>query len=249
MSKHHQSYHRRRSTSVTESHLPDWIFDVDSDDDDDDVNSTGNVSLLSELEIDLQLVYDSCMYSILHPIRSIYSICCNRVNSNNSNQARLVVIHDHPLLHIYKSNAHIDFWGPCSVVTIYGAILWLGEVRYVAWIYMIWLFTSLFNHYVSKVWLANPSIMLHFSLLGYSLVALLPLVTCIVLFGLPLWLAYIFELFAVAYSSAAAYLAYRNICYNSSASCAPDGRVSLLLPPCILMNLYLVALLPLHKLS
>jgi hypothetical protein len=61
---------------------------------------------------------------------------------------------------------HIDFWGPCLVVSVYGALLWLDRVRDVPWLYVIWSTASLFNHFVCRVFYKPSKLLAHYSLLG-----------------------------------------------------------------------------------
>ncbi len=52
----------------------------------------------------------------------------------------------------------VDFWGPCGVVSLYLGILWLADVKHVAWVYLIWALTAVFNHLVSRVWFSASAI-------------------------------------------------------------------------------------------
>ena len=61
-----------------------------------------------------------------------------------------------------------DFWGPCLVMSVYGAILWFSKVNHVALLYLIWLIAAVGSHLICRVWCQFSTISMHLSLLGYS---------------------------------------------------------------------------------
>lgn len=198
--------------------LPHWMFDVDEDDDPLDIRQ--NVSLLQELEIDLEQISICVMWMLVAPWRQLFS------------WAQTAGAHP-----IHRAT-NIDFWGPATCVTIYGALLWLCNVRDVPWIYVIWTAGAVFNHLTSRAWSNASSLLLHLAIMGYSLCPLIPIATLIVLSRPPLWLANALEAVALLWAAAAAYLSYCMVWRTASA------RVSLLAPPIVLMQMYMVSLLP-----
>lgn len=139
---------------------------------------------------------------------------------------------------------NIDFWGPCSIVSLYGALLWLCRVKQVPWIYVIWAGAAVFNHLVCRVWLTHPKLMLHLAVLGYSVTPIIPIATLISLLATPVWLAALLEILAVSWSSFAAILAYRMIASNVPQE--ERKRFTLLVPTVVLMELYLISLFPIR---
>jgi len=181
-----------------------------------------------------------------------------------------------------SGEATIDFWGPCLVVSSYGAVLWLARVNNVQiWVYAIWALTATFNHLVCRVWYARSSVLFHCALLGYSLTPAVPLAVLVCLVRSSVWLAYLLQYVTVLFATIPAVLAYHLICSGPSQSVShlpgssgtnalggvlssplpsPTGNtqvqavllpvqekkaaVGLLIPPTVLMLLYLVSLLP-----
>ena len=134
--------------------------------------------------------------------------------------------------------------GPCTIVSLYGAILWIGNVRDVPWIYIIWLVASIFNHFICRVWFTHPKLLLHSALLGYSVTPILPLTIIHVLFHPPFVISVMIILCSLAWSSFAAIMAYSVICSNASQE--ERQRLLLLVPSIVLMEAYLLSLLPLY---
>ena len=201
--------------------LPHWIFDVDEDDDPLDMRQ--NTSLLQELEIDLEQISTCVVWMLVEPWRQLF--------------AWAQTAGAHP---IHRAT-NIDFWGPATCVTVYGALLWLCNVRDVPWIYIIWTAGAVFNHLTSRAWSNASSLLLHLAIMGYSLCPLIPIATLIVLTRPPLWLANGLEAAALLWAAVAAYLSYCMIWRTASA------RVSLLAPPIVLMQLYMMSLLPIRR--
>lgn len=89
----------------------------------------------------------------------------------------------------------------------------------------------------------------HLSLLGYSLVPLIFLLLLLLFLSLffsriSLILIQFFEFISISWSSSSAFLSYYILLPVNSRK---DGKLFLLLPVIILMNLYLVALIPLRN--
>ena len=134
--------------------------------------------------------------------------------------------------------------GPCTIVSLYGAILWIGNVRDVPWIYIIWLVASIFNHFICRVWFTHPKLLLHSALLGYSITPILPLTSIHVIFHPPFFISVMIILCSLAWSSFSAIMAYSVICSNASQE--ERQRLLLLVPSIVLMEAYLLSLLPLY---
>lgn len=150
----------------------------------------------------------------------------------------------HPLhkTGLHSDNRSIDFFGPCSMVSLYALVLWLGRVRDVPWIYVIWTVAAVVNHFISRVW-CKSSLMIHIALLGYSFSPLIPFAAIIVFINMPIWLATILEIISIMWASIAAILSYSMIL-----SIAPQNtpRLKLLFPVVILMEIYLISLIPIR---
>ena len=142
---------------------------------------------------------------------------------------------------IFISN-HIIL-GPCTVVSLYCLILWLGRVKDVAWIFVIWSVAAVMNHLVSRVFY-HSSLMIHIALLGYSMTPIIPFAAIILFLRPPLWLATILELFSIVWASTSAILSYSTIV---SISVENKPKLNLLFPIVILMELYITSLLPVVK--
>ena len=78
------------------------------------------------------------------------------------------------------STHSIDFWGPCFIISLYGAILWFAKVNNVPWLYIIWTISASFHHLVCRIWYDKSSLLLHLSLLGYSITPVIPIAGIIV---------------------------------------------------------------------
>lgn len=152
----------------------------------------------------------------------------------------------HPLQSGSSSShpSHIDFWGPCLVVSLYGSLLWFGRVRDVPWLFVIWSLGGVFNHLICRVWFSPSNIMMHTALLGYSVTPMIPLAGIIILFRPQVWLIYCIEIFAVLWCSFAAILSYVIIC---NAPSDKKHRLSLLIPSVVLLEMYIISLLPIRR--
>jgi len=150
----------------------------------------------------------------------------------------------HPLhkTGLHSENRSIDFFGPCSMVSLFSLVLWLGRVRDVPWVYVIWAVAAVMNHFITRVW-CKSSLMIHIALLGYSLSPLIPFAAIIVFVNMPIWLATILEIVSVVWASLGAILSYSSVL---SISPQNSQRLKLLFPVVILMEVYLISLIPIR---
>lgn len=229
--------------------LPTWWFEVDEVDDIDT-----NISLLQELEIDLPHIYRCTIWMLLcplgcfcgrhsgkHPLSTMLAPHIGRQNSDPD--VSMSNINLPGLNNLNFAPAQIDFWGPCSIVSLFGALLWLDKVRNVGWLYVIWSLASLFNHFICRVFFKPSRLMIHCALLGYSVTPLIPIGGIIMLFHPPIWLCTVLEIIAVIWASLAAFLSYLTI-FNTTPEV--KKRLSLILPSVVLMELYLISLIPIR---
>jgi hypothetical protein len=150
----------------------------------------------------------------------------------------------HPLHASSVNNRYsIDFWGPCSVVSVFSLVLWIGRVKEVPWIYVIWSFAAVFNHLVSRVWYRS-TLMIHIALLGYSIVPLIPFTLLILMFNPPFWLSTCLELLGIIWATLSAITSYTTII---TVPAEHRSSIRLLYPVIILMDLYLTSLMPLKR--
>jgi hypothetical protein len=85
--------------------------------------------------------------------------------------------------------------------------------------------------------------MFHIALLGYSFSPLIPFAAVIVLVNMPIWLATVLEIISIIWASISAILSYSMIL---SVSPQQRPRLKLLFPVVILMEIYLISLIPLR---
>jgi hypothetical protein len=235
-----------KEAAAEDRHLPGWLFDII--DDEEDSESTQQKSLLEELEIDPKHIYRNIVWMLIGPCLKIVGRPYKR----------------HPL---YVSNANvdkhsIDFWGklvfepfrfqiliywfllgPCAVVSFYCLILWLGRVKEVAWIFVIWSIAAILNHFASRVFYRS-SLMIHIALLGYSITPVIPFAAIILFLNPPLWLATLLEFISISWAATSAILSYSTIV---SISVENKPKLYLLFPTVILMELYITSLIPLIR--
>lgn len=173
--------------------LPDWIFDVDETDE----TPLSDQSILEELEIDIMHIRKVSIYMLSNVMRKVYKFIDPR---------HILVESVHPL----AGEAPFEFWGPFAVVSLYTSILWLGRVRNVSWIFFVWVFFSLFMHVVARVSFKS-TLALHISILGYSILPIIPFSLIVALFRLPVWVASTAQSAAVLWASSSAYNSYQMI--------------------------------------
>lgn len=143
---------------------------------------------------------------------------------------------------LHSDNKSIDFFGPCAMVSLYSLVLWLGRVRDVPWIYVIWTVTAIINHFITRVW-CKSSLMFHIALLGYSLSPLIPFAAVIVFVHMPIWLATVLEIISIIWASLSAILSYSMIL---TVSAQQRHKLTLLFPVVVLMEIYLISLIPIR---
>lgn len=215
------------SNNNSDSH---WIFHID-DNDNDENDNYNKLSLLEELEIDPANIYRSVLWMLFGP-------CFQLTGKPNKK---------HPL-HTpgLQSETHsIDFFGPCSIVSLYSLVLWLGSVRDVPWIYVIWTIAAMVNHLICRVW-CKSTLMIHIALLGYSVAPLIPFAALIVFVNMPIWIATILEVVCIMWASASAILSYTMILTVVDVNY--QQRLKLLFPVVILMEIYFISLIPIKLL-
>ncbi|RYY70176.1 hypothetical protein EON63_22900 [archaeon] len=122
-------------------------------------------------------------------------------------------------------------------------MLWLGRVKDVVWIFVIWSLAATFNHLISRVFY-HSSLMIHIALLGYSVTPMIPIALIILLFGPPVWLAGLLQTLGVVWASASAILSYSTIVTIATEH---KKKLNLLFPTVVLMTLYITSLIPLHR--
>lgn len=203
--------------------IPLWLFEVEED---DDINE--QTALLEELDIDISQILQSLLWMLNGPILRIIKGRSTDISSKN------------PLLAVHKST--IDFWGPCMCICFYSTMLWISNVKDGTWAFIIWTFTSIFNHLVMRTY-TKSTLLLHMAILGYSITPWLPFAGIILLAHPPIWLSRIFECFALIYTCIACILAYLSVVITSN---DVKHRLFLLFPPIILMHLYFIALVPIR---
>ncbi len=142
-----------------------------------------------------------------------------------------------------NNNSIIDFWGPCSVMSLYSLVLWLGKVRDVTWLFVIWSLAAVFNHLVARVF-THSTLLLHVALLGYAVAPLIPLAALILLLRPPVWVSGLLQLLGVCWASSSALLSYSTIV---SLPTDRRPRLRLLFPTVVLMTLYISSLIPTHR--
>jgi hypothetical protein len=171
--------------------LPDWVFDVDETDE----APSSSQSILQELEIDIVHIRKVSTYMLSNVLIKAYKVFDPRYVMTDT---------VHPL----AGDSSFEFWGPFAVVSLYTAILWLGRVRNVSWIFFVWIFFSFFMHIVARVSFKS-TYALHISILGYSFLPIIPFSVMVVLIRPPVWLASTAQSIAVAWAAASAYTSYQ----------------------------------------
>ena len=142
-----------------------------------------------------------------------------------------------------------DFWGPFGVVTGYCSMLWLAGQDDVSYVYLVWMLSSTFHHFTVRPYLEESTILLHMSILGYSLVPLIPLVFLIVVSTLPSWSVTLIECLAVSWGSIAAVMSYKTILFPVLVNERGKDRARLLLlvPTVAIFQLYVIAFMPTRR--
>ena len=143
--------------------------------------------------------------------------------------------------------AGYDFWGPFSVVSMFGLLLWLGSGRSdVSWVYVVWSGAACLLHLIARVWYNESSFSLHFAILGYSLTPMIFPFSCFILLVRPVrWVTIVLELMAVTMSSLAAVSSYHHLCHFTTAE---QTRAGLIVVPIFLTHMYFMSLLPIDTL-
>lgn len=139
---------------------------------------------------------------------------------------------------------NIDFWGPFFIISLYCLVLWLGRVRDVPWIFVIWTIAATMNHLVSRVWYHSSSLLVHVALLGYSVAPIIPFALLSLFISPPLWLGSLLQIISILWSSISAINSYTIIIAVPNET---RNRVQLLFPVVVLMQWYITSLIPFKK--
>ena len=185
--------------NINESQLfPSWIFDVDESDE----NLISDQTLLQELDIDLTHIRKTLKFMQ-------YVVLIKILNIVNFKHRVSPIIIENPLI-LDKAP---EFWGPFAVVSVYALVLWLGKVRNVSWIFLIWLTFSFFNHLVTRVTFKS-TYALHMYVMGYSIVPIVPWLLMIIIFRPAVWLASSIQIISIIWASITAYISYSTLLSN-----------------------------------
>lgn len=201
------------------SGLPVWMFEVDEFDETDIHDS----HILEELDIDLPLILNVMLWTMIRPL----SACTNRVKRER-----------HPLKFRPSYNS---YWGASGVMALYAAILWLAKLPNATWVFVIVLAASVFQHLTARVFIRTPHT-IHVILLGYSIFPLVPFAILNVLIRPPYLYALVGEIGVVMWSSYVGYVSYIDICGPIEPH--TQDKWPVLYYPILLMNIYLISLLP-----
>lgn len=145
----------------------------------------------------------------------------------------------HPL----QISSNIGFWGPCSIILFYSIMLWLSRIRDAPWTFVIWSVAATVNHLVSRVWYRS-TLMFHVALLGYAITPILPFAAIILFFRPPIWLGTILEGIAILWATMSAIFSYTAI---MTVTVEQKTKMRLLYPMVILMQMYLLSLMPMVR--
>ena len=145
----------------------------------------------------------------------------------------------------HNNNSSIDFFGPCSIVSLYSFVLWIGSVNDVPWIYVIWTIAAIMNHFISRVW-CKSTLMIHIAILGYSMAPLIPCAAIIVFINMPIWVATTLEIICILWASLSTILSYTMILPVNRPT--DQQRLKLLFPVVMLMQIYLISVIPIRLL-
>lgn len=201
------------------SGLPAWMFEVDEYDETD----AADKHILEELDIDLPLILNIILWTVIRPL----SICTSRIKREK-----------HPLK--YRPS-YSSYWGPSGVMALYATILWLAKLPNATWVFGIVLVGSFFQHLAARVFLRVPHT-IHVILLGYSVFPIVPFAIIDVLLRPPYIYTLLCEIFIVLWSTYIGYVSYIDIC--GPLETHTRDKWPLLYYPILLMNIYLISLLP-----
>mmetsp|Transcript_35168 Transcript_35168/g.35811 ORF Transcript_35168/g.35811 Transcript_35168/m.35811 type:complete len:218 (-) Transcript_35168:122-775(-) len=204
--------------------LPSWIFDVD---DEDDIRL--DTSLMEELDMDFVPIGKAIFYTIFSPW--IYLL---------GKYSEYLF----PRIQMMSIPLTFPMLGPSIIVGFYGLLLWIFHVNDVLWVAVIWFITSIFQHLIARVFIKESKLVMHFYILGYSVLPIAIMSLLIFIIHPPVWLVIIMHWLAVVWSTCSAYITYHDLCTYFIENDEMEIRRSLFIPPIILMELYLTALLP-----
>jgi hypothetical protein len=185
-------------------------------------------------------------YTLLCPLRKVLRISFLKVHPLTiTSNARSASPSSGSSANSSRQYRH-DFWGPCATVTVFGLLLWLCSGRDVSWVYVVWCGSSIFMHFICRVWCDISSFSLHLAVIGYSVTPMIFPMSALILLLRPVrWLSFLLEACAVCMASYASISSYHHICKFTPSEAT---RVPLLLLPVVLTHLYFMSLLPIDGL-
>ena len=201
-----------------DSALPAWMLEVDEHDDTDSIDA----NILENLDIDTQLIFTIILWTMIRPL---------------SNITASIKPERHPL----KYRPSHSYWGAFGVMAVYGAILWMAKLPNATWVFGIVVGASIFEHFTARTFV-HISHTVHINLLGYSIFPLIPFALLVVLIRPSYLYALLGEIFIVLWSTYIGYISYVDICGPPDQH--TNEKWSLLCYPILLMNIYLISLLP-----
>ena len=170
-----------------------WLLDSEEVDDFLPVNLT----MLEELELDFVNIGRTTLFMTCYPWTFLYIYL-------QSNTMEMAV--EHPLSKCSK----VDFWGPSAVVSLYCGILWTWNVKNVPWILVIWAFSAFFSHLVARV-SHKSTYILHATILGYSIVPLIPFSLLVVVSHSEEWYLLVVKFLVSLWSLLSVYISFREL--------------------------------------
>ena len=146
-----------------------------------------------------------------------------------------------------KHSSNVNFWGPMFIVTLFAALLWLGNQKNVPYIYVVWILGSLFAHLTVLPFLDGSTLSFHLAILGYSLCPQLPFCFIVLAFRPSVLVCSILQIIGVMWSSTAALMGYQVIVRPLIAKDEDRSKLLLLLPVVLLFELYMITLVPMRR--
>ena len=185
--------------------VPSWVFDVDEFDD----SLLTDLTVFEELDMDLLQIEKTSLFIVSYPWVFLQAYL-------QSNDIEV----EHPL----AKRSKVDFWGPFAVVSLYCGILWIGGVKNIPWIIPIWGSFAFLSHLVARVSFKSTYI-IHVSILGYSLVPVIPFCSLVMIFHPSEWYSLIFQMLLLMWSLLSLYVSFRDLLYTK-VSITPPPPVS-----------------------
>lgn len=219
--------------------VPAWVFDVDEVDD----FLLVNLTMLEELDVDLVNIRKTLLFMACYPWTFSRAYL-------QSNTMELLV--EHPLSKCSK----IDFWGPSFVVSLYCGILWTWNVKNVPWILVIWTSSAFFTHLVARV-SHKSTYMLHATILGYSMVPLIPFSFLSVILHSQERYLLVIQVLVLLWSILSVYVSFRELlcakqlflgkCFGIATDKKPQSKLPLICVVALFMDMYMMSFLSFKK--